>query len=108
MVVESLPRLRAGTEKKCKPERPVTSNRFHAGWFGALTLSPMTQGREKAQKGWDKEEGLDFHMLYFDSGMGMLEALPVIVTAFVAWACTLLVTGLEKILCPWKREAVQM
>lgn len=28
------------------------------------------------EKGWDKEEGLDFNMLYFDSGMGMLEALP--------------------------------
>lgn len=28
------------------------------------------------EKGWDKEEGLDFNILYFDSGMGMLEALP--------------------------------
>ena len=28
------------------------------------------------EHGWDKEEGLDFNMLYFDSGMGMLEALP--------------------------------
>lgn len=30
----------------------------------------------------------------------------MVVLAFVAWATTLLVTGLEKILCPWKREAV--
>jgi len=28
------------------------------------------------EKGWDKEVGLDFNLLYFDSGMGMLEALP--------------------------------
>jgi NitT/TauT family transport system substrate-binding protein/sulfonate transport system substrate-binding protein len=28
------------------------------------------------EKGWDKEEGLEFNLLYFDSGMGMLEALP--------------------------------
>ena len=28
------------------------------------------------EKGWDKEAGLEFNMLYFDSGMGMLEALP--------------------------------
>ena len=28
------------------------------------------------EKGWDKEVGLDFNILYFDSGMGMLEALP--------------------------------
>lgn len=32
----------------------------------------------------------------------------MVVLAFVAWACTLLVTGLEKFLCPWKREAIQM
>lgn len=32
----------------------------------------------------------------------------MVVLAFVAWACTLLVTGLEKILCPWKREAINM
>jgi len=30
----------------------------------------------------------------------------MVVLAFVAWATTLLITGLEKILCPWKREAV--
>ncbi len=101
-------RRRAGAERRCKPERAVTSNRFRAGWFGALTLSPIAKRREKAQKGWDKEEGLDFHMLYFDSGMGMLEVLTVMLTAFVAWACTLLVTGIEKILCLCKHEAVQM
>ena len=28
------------------------------------------------QKGWDKEEGLEINMLYFESGMGMMEALP--------------------------------
>jgi ABC-type nitrate/sulfonate/bicarbonate transport system substrate-binding protein len=28
------------------------------------------------QKGWDKEEGLQLKMSYFDSGMAMLEALP--------------------------------
>ncbi len=28
------------------------------------------------QKGWDKEEGLDFELLYFESGMQQLEALP--------------------------------
>ncbi|MCE5333315.1 MAG: ABC transporter substrate-binding protein [Desulfobacteraceae bacterium] len=28
------------------------------------------------EKGWDKEVGLDFNILYFDSGMGMMEALP--------------------------------
>jgi NitT/TauT family transport system substrate-binding protein/sulfonate transport system substrate-binding protein len=28
------------------------------------------------EHGWDKAEGLEFNMLYFDSGMGMLEALP--------------------------------
>lgn len=27
-------------------------------------------------KGWDKEEGLDLKLLYFESGMAMLEALP--------------------------------
>ncbi|MCE5243869.1 MAG: ABC transporter substrate-binding protein [Desulfobacteraceae bacterium] len=27
-------------------------------------------------KGWDKEAGLDIEMKYFDSGMGMMEALP--------------------------------
>lgn len=32
----------------------------------------------------------------------------MVVLAIVAWACTLLVTGLEKILCPWKREAIEM
>lgn len=32
----------------------------------------------------------------------------MVVLAFVAWATTLLITGLEKKLCPWKREAVQM
>lgn len=32
----------------------------------------------------------------------------MVVLAFVAWGTTLLVTGLEKILCPWKREAIQM
>lgn len=32
----------------------------------------------------------------------------MVVLAFVAWGTTLLVTGLEKVLCPWKREAVQM
>ena len=30
----------------------------------------------------------------------------MVVIAVVAWATTLLVTGLEKILCPWKREVV--
>ena len=28
------------------------------------------------QKGWDKEEGLDLDLLFFDSGMAQLEALP--------------------------------
>jgi ABC-type nitrate/sulfonate/bicarbonate transport system substrate-binding protein len=28
------------------------------------------------EKGWDKEEGLDFQLLYFESGMQELEALP--------------------------------
>jgi NitT/TauT family transport system substrate-binding protein/sulfonate transport system substrate-binding protein len=28
------------------------------------------------EKGWDKEEGLDMKLLYFESGMQMLEALP--------------------------------
>jgi NitT/TauT family transport system substrate-binding protein/sulfonate transport system substrate-binding protein len=28
------------------------------------------------QKGWDKEEGLDLDLLFFDSGMAILEALP--------------------------------
>ncbi|MFO8089365.1 MAG: ABC transporter substrate-binding protein [Desulfatiglandaceae bacterium] len=28
------------------------------------------------EKGWDKEEGLDFELLYFESGMEILEALP--------------------------------
>jgi NitT/TauT family transport system substrate-binding protein/sulfonate transport system substrate-binding protein len=28
------------------------------------------------EKGWDKEEGLDFSLPYFESGMAMLEALP--------------------------------
>src|SRR3989339_213215 len=28
------------------------------------------------EKGWDKEEGLDFKLLYFESGMSQLEALP--------------------------------
>lgn len=28
------------------------------------------------EKGWDKEEGLDFKLNYFDSGMAQLEALP--------------------------------
>lgn len=28
------------------------------------------------EKGWDKELGLDFNLLYFESGMAMLEALP--------------------------------
>lgn len=32
----------------------------------------------------------------------------MVVLAFVAWATTLLVTGLEKFLCPWKRVATQM
>lgn len=32
----------------------------------------------------------------------------MVVLALVAWGTTLLVTGLEKILCPWKREAIQM
>ena len=32
----------------------------------------------------------------------------MVVLAFVAWACTLFVTGLEKVLCPWKREAIDM
>jgi ABC-type nitrate/sulfonate/bicarbonate transport system permease component len=32
----------------------------------------------------------------------------MVVLAFVAWACTLLITGLEKYLCPWKRDAIQM
>ena len=30
----------------------------------------------------------------------------MVVLAFVAWATTLLVTYLEKVLCPWKRDAV--
>jgi len=29
-----------------------------------------------SQKGWDKEEGLEFKLHYFDSGMAQLEALP--------------------------------
>jgi len=29
-----------------------------------------------AQKGWDKEEGLEFKLHYFDSGMAQMEALP--------------------------------
>lgn len=32
----------------------------------------------------------------------------MVVLALVAWVTTLLITGLEKKLCPWKREAVQM
>lgn len=28
------------------------------------------------EKGWDKEEGLELKLLYFESGMAMLEALP--------------------------------
>ncbi|MHC1729568.1 MAG: ABC transporter permease [Syntrophobacteraceae bacterium] len=32
----------------------------------------------------------------------------MVVLAIVAWGTTLLVTGLEKVLCPWKREAIQM
>lgn len=28
------------------------------------------------EKGWDKEEGIDLELLYFDSGMAMLNALP--------------------------------
>lgn len=28
------------------------------------------------EKGWDKEEGLDFELIYFESGMQQLEALP--------------------------------
>jgi ABC-type nitrate/sulfonate/bicarbonate transport system permease component len=30
----------------------------------------------------------------------------MVVLAIVAWATTLLITGLEKILCPWKREVI--
>ena len=32
----------------------------------------------------------------------------MVVLAFVAWATTLLVTYLEKVLCPWKREAIAL
>ena len=32
----------------------------------------------------------------------------IVVLAFVAWATTLLVTYLEKVLCPWKREAIAL
>jgi ABC-type nitrate/sulfonate/bicarbonate transport system permease component len=32
----------------------------------------------------------------------------MVVLAFVAWATTLLVTYLERILCPWKREAIAL
>jgi NitT/TauT family transport system substrate-binding protein/sulfonate transport system substrate-binding protein len=28
------------------------------------------------QKGWDKQEGLDLELLFFDSGMAQMEALP--------------------------------
>jgi NitT/TauT family transport system permease protein/sulfonate transport system permease protein len=28
----------------------------------------------------------------------------MVVIAMIAWLTTLLVTGLEKVLCPWKRE----
>jgi len=49
--------------------------------------------------------GLGFIIL-----LGMTQSKPalivggMVVIAMVAWLTTLLVTGLEKVLCPWKRE----
>ncbi|MCE5334240.1 MAG: ABC transporter substrate-binding protein [Desulfobacteraceae bacterium] len=38
------------------------------------------------EKGWDKEAGLEFNIKYFDSGMGMMEALPA--KQWVVGACS--------------------
>ncbi|MCE5243715.1 MAG: hypothetical protein LLF99_11005, partial [Desulfobacteraceae bacterium] len=47
--------------------------KFNTAWEPEHETFMIWYGKEK---GWDKEVGLDFNMLYFDSGMGMLEALP--------------------------------
>jgi NitT/TauT family transport system substrate-binding protein/sulfonate transport system substrate-binding protein len=47
--------------------------KFNTAWEPEHETFIMYYAKEK---GWDKEVGLDFNLLYFDSGMGMLEALP--------------------------------
>ncbi|MBI5581562.1 MAG: ABC transporter substrate-binding protein [Deltaproteobacteria bacterium] len=47
--------------------------KFNTAWEPEHETFIMWYAKEK---GWDKEVGLDFNLLYFDSGMGMLEALP--------------------------------
>ena len=47
--------------------------KFNTAWEPEHETFIMWYAKEK---GWDKEVGLDFNILYFDSGMGMLEALP--------------------------------
>lgn len=47
--------------------------KFNTAWEPEHETFMIWYGKEK---GWDKEAGLEFNMLYFDSGMGMLEALP--------------------------------
>jgi NitT/TauT family transport system substrate-binding protein/sulfonate transport system substrate-binding protein len=45
------------------------------------------------EKGWDKEEGLDLNLLYFESGMGQMEALPAKQWALGATGGTPMVVG---------------
>lgn len=53
------------------------------GAFAATKINIAGQGELASfpywlakERGWDKEEGLDINLLYFDSGMAMLNALP--------------------------------
>lgn len=47
--------------------------KIRTGWMDEHETFLMWYAKEK---GWDKEVGLDIEILYFDSGMGILNALP--------------------------------
>ena len=54
----------------CMAEKPV---KLRTAWMDEHETFLIWSAHEK---GWDKEEGIDLELLYFDSGMAQLNALP--------------------------------
>ncbi len=53
----------------------MLKNPLCSTWPGSRNTRPSLAWYAK-EKGWDKEEGLDFQLHFFDSGMAQMEALP--------------------------------
>lgn len=57
----------------CSPASAAGLTKVNTAWMDSFETFPIWYAKEK---GWDKEAGLDIDILFFDSGMAILNALP--------------------------------